>query len=95
MDDRDGRDALRLLQVNADLMSTQTFIERMVEDFKVKEAETAWTTLERIPGESLDPTPCEDPSMWRVRASHASSSAALAAQHPDIAWSGVQSGRLT
>lgn len=61
MDDRDGRDALKLLHVNADLMSTQTFIEWLVEDFKVKEAETAWTTLERILGESLDPGPSEDP----------------------------------
>jgi hypothetical protein len=39
----------------------KTFIEWMVEDFKVKEAETAWTTLERILGESLDPGSSEDP----------------------------------
>jgi hypothetical protein len=61
MDDRDGRDAVKLLRTNVDLMSTQTFVQWMAEDFNVKEAETAWVTLERILGGDLDPGPAEDP----------------------------------
>jgi hypothetical protein len=61
MDDRDGRDAVKLLRTNVDLMSTQTFVQWMAEDFNVKEAETAWVTLERILGDDLDPGPAEDP----------------------------------
>jgi hypothetical protein len=51
MDDRDGREALRVLRTNADLMSTQTFVQWIAEDFKIKAAETAWVTLERMLGE--------------------------------------------
>lgn len=61
MDDRDGRDAVKLLRTNVDLMSTQTFVQWMAEDFGVKEAGTAWVTLERILGDDLDPGPAEDP----------------------------------
>jgi hypothetical protein len=44
MDDRDGRDAVKVLKTNADLVSTQTFVEWMAKDFGVREAETAWVT---------------------------------------------------
>ena len=64
MDDRDGRDAVKVLKTNADLMSTQTFLEWMAKDFGVKEAETAWVTLERILGADLDPGPAEDDPVY-------------------------------
>lgn len=64
MDDRDGRDAVKVLKTNADLMSTQTFVEWMAKDFGVKEAETAWATLERILGADLDPGPAEDDPVY-------------------------------
>jgi hypothetical protein len=66
MDDRDGREALKVLRTNADLMSTQTFVQWIAEDFKIKAAETAWVTLERMLGEDLDPGPAEDPVYLRT-----------------------------
>jgi hypothetical protein len=61
MDDRDGREALKVLRANADLMSTQTFLQWIAEDFKIKAAKTAWLTLERRRGE-FDPDPADIPT---------------------------------
>jgi hypothetical protein len=61
MDDRDGREAVKLLHANCDLMSTQTFVQWMAEDFHLKEARNAWATLEMMLGDDLDPGPVDDP----------------------------------
>ena len=61
MDDRNGRAAAKALQLNIDLMGTQTFISWMAEDFKVKEAENAWVTLQAILGKELDHGEEDDP----------------------------------
>ena len=61
MDDRDGRAAVKGLEMNVDLMLTRTFIAMMDEDYHVKVAATAWETLVQILGEELDYGEDNDP----------------------------------
>jgi hypothetical protein len=61
MDDRASRAAVKALPLNVDLMGTQTFVAWMAEDFRVKEAENAWGTLEAILGSELDQGEDDDP----------------------------------
>lgn len=61
MDDRDGRAAVKGLEMNVDLMLTRTFIAMMDEDYHIKEAATAWETLARILGNELDYGEDNDP----------------------------------
>jgi hypothetical protein len=61
MDDRDGRAAVKGLNMNVDLMLTRTFIAMMDEDYHIKEAATAWITLSRILRDELDQGVDDDP----------------------------------
>jgi len=61
MDDRDGRAAVKGLNMNVDLMLTRTFIAMMDGDYHIKEAATAWRTLKAILLEELDLGVDDDP----------------------------------
>ena len=67
MDDRDGRAAVKGLQMNVDLMGTRTFIALMDEDYGIKEAATAWVTLAEILRGELDRGERDDPVFVRPK----------------------------
>jgi hypothetical protein len=46
-------------------MSTLTFVQWIAGVFKIKAAEAAWVTLERMLREDPDPRPAEDPVYLR------------------------------
>jgi hypothetical protein len=54
MDDRDSREALKVLRTDADLMSTQTFVQWIA--FKDQ------ASANRLGQEEFDPGPAEDPT---------------------------------
>ena len=66
MDDRDGRAAVKGLEMNVDLMGTRTFVAMMDEDYQIKEAAAAWDTLARILGGELDYGEDDDPVYVRA-----------------------------
>jgi hypothetical protein len=61
MDDRDGRAAVKGLNMNVDLMLTRTFIAMMDEDYHIKEAATAWSVLKLILLDELNHGVDDDP----------------------------------
>jgi len=61
VDDRDARDAIRAVRADINMMGTQTFIEWLLEDFGIAQAETAWTSILMATGNTADPGEDEDP----------------------------------
>jgi len=55
VDDRDARDAIRAVRADINMMGTQTFIEWLLEDFGIAQAETAWTSILMATGDTADP----------------------------------------
>ncbi|MEX6506078.1 hypothetical protein [Jiella sp. M17.18] len=53
MDDRKGRAALRTLNHDLDIMSTESFVIWMTERFNIREAESAWQTIALIMGKAI------------------------------------------
>jgi hypothetical protein len=62
VDDRKARAAIKLLtDVDVDRMSTESFLVVLVEDYHVKEAETAWLAIKIACGGRAPAAPDEDP----------------------------------
>lgn len=53
MDDRKVRAALSVMELDMDMMSTETFVIWMSETFGMKGANTAWQTIKLIMGDNL------------------------------------------
>lgn len=53
MDDRKVRAALRVLELDMDMMSTETFVIWMSDTFGIKQADTAWQTIKLIMGDNV------------------------------------------
>ena len=62
VDDRKARAAIKLLtEVDIDLLATESFLVMLVEDYHVKEAETAWLSINIACAGKAPPAPDEDP----------------------------------
>jgi hypothetical protein len=62
VDDRKARAAIKLLtEVDVDLLATESLLVMIVEDYHVKEAETAWLAIKIACGGKGPPGPDEDP----------------------------------
>ena len=61
VDDRDARDAIRAVRADINMTGTQTFVEWLLEDFGIAQAETAWTSILMVTGNTADPGDDEDP----------------------------------